>query len=238
MKPEEISVDKFLRNRYGENVLFEPDGNVPPDFVVNSTCAVEVRRLNQQFFSEEKIEGLEQLSFPLYHVLKEVLASFDSQYNGKSYWVFVDYKRPLDKNIREIKSDLQNSLKTIIQTDLSLPYMLQVNKKIKLWLYSSDPVKGQVFRFGGEDDGDAGGWVVPVYIENIRHCITEKSSKIKQYKLRYKEWWLYLVDFMELGLDQEVVKEMKSAISDLGEFNKVAVVNYMGEFLRLDLPSK
>jgi len=116
--------------------------------------------------------------------------------------------------------------------------MLQVNKKIKLWLYSSDPVKGQVFRFGGEDDGDAGGWVVPVYIENIRHCITEKSSKIKQYKLRYKEWWLYLVDFMELGLDQEVVKEMKSAISDLGEFNKVAVVNYMGEFLRLDLPSK
>jgi hypothetical protein len=29
-------------------VEFEPDGNIPPDFVVGGRIAVEVRRLNQQ----------------------------------------------------------------------------------------------------------------------------------------------------------------------------------------------
>jgi hypothetical protein len=47
MKPEEISTNKYLKNLYGGNVVFEPDGNIPPDFLVNSVYAVEVRRLNQ-----------------------------------------------------------------------------------------------------------------------------------------------------------------------------------------------
>jgi hypothetical protein len=238
MKPEEISANKYLKNHYGENVFFEPDGNVPPDFAINSIYAVEVRRLNQQFSNEEKTEGLEKLSFPLYYVLKEVLESFNALYAGKSYLVDIDYRRPLDKNMRKIKSEMQNSLKTFLQTKVSLPCMLKVNEKIEFWVYLSDPINGQVFQFVGERDEDAGGGVISVYIENIRHCIVEKSSKIKQFKSRYKEWWLYLVDYMQLGLDYGDIEKVKSAISDLGEFNKVAIIHYTGEFLLFEISPK
>jgi hypothetical protein len=236
MKPEEIVADKYLRNTYREEIVFEPRGkDTTPDFSIKGVYAVEVRRLNQHFFNGEKKEGLEQLSFPLYDALKEVLASFNSRYSGKSFWVFIDYERPLSKKIREIKLEMQNSLEKFLQNEVSLPYTLQVNEEIEFQVYSSDPLSGRVFRLGGEVDGDAGGWVISVYIENIRHCIAEKSSKIKQYKSLYSEWWLCLIDRMELGLDDDVIKEVRTAISDLGEFNKVSIINYTGEFLLIDI---
>jgi hypothetical protein len=238
MKPEEVSTNKYLKNHFGGNVVFEPDGNVPPDFAVNSIYAVEVRRLNQQFFNEQKTEGLENLSFPLYYVLKEVLRSFNTLYSGKSYLVDMDYRRPLDKNMRQIKSEMHNSLETFLQTEVSLPCMLKVNEKIDFWINSSDAINGQVFQFVGEHDEDAGGGVISVYIENIRHCISAKSSKIKQYKSKYEAWWLYLVDYLELGLDHGEVEKVKSVISDLGEFNKVAVIHYTGELLFFEISPK
>src|SRR5687767_4270989 len=102
--------------------------------------------------------------------------------------------------MQQIKSEMHNSLKTFLQTEVSLPCVLKVNEKIDFWINSSDGINGQVYQYGGERDEDAGGGVIPVYIENIRHCIAEKSSKIERYKSKYKEWWLYLVDYMELGL--------------------------------------
>lgn len=236
MKPEEIVAEKYLRKAYGGNIVYEPRGkDTTPDFSINGVYAVEVRRLNQHFFNGEKTEGLEQLSFPLYDALKEVLASFNSQYSGKSFWVFIDYQRPLGKNMRKLKLEMRNSLEKFLQAEVPLPYTLQVNEEIKFQFYSSVPISGRVFRFGGEGDGDAGGWVISVYIDNVRHCIAEKSSKIKQYESLYREWWLYLVDYMELGLDYDDIKEVKTAISDLGQFNKVAIINYTGEFLLFDI---
>ncbi|MEZ4719401.1 MAG: hypothetical protein R2851_25450 [Caldilineaceae bacterium] len=36
-----------------ENVVYEPDGNIPPDFLVDERIAIEVRRLNQNFVDPE-----------------------------------------------------------------------------------------------------------------------------------------------------------------------------------------
>lgn len=49
MKEEEVMAEEYLRNcGYSANQIeFEPDGSVPPDFVVEKTIAIEVRRLNQ-----------------------------------------------------------------------------------------------------------------------------------------------------------------------------------------------
>jgi hypothetical protein len=238
MKPEEISTNKYLKNLYGGNVVFEPDGNIPPNFLVNSVYAVEVRRLNQQFFEDDHAVGLEKLSYPLADAIKEVLASYDSQYSGKSYWVNIYYKRPLDRNIRQVKSEMQIALNDFLQSDLILPCTIRVNEKIELYIDSSDLVSEQVFRIAIEGDDDAGGGVISTYIQNIRHCIVDKSSKINWCKSRYKNWWLYLVDYMELGLDYGDIERVKSAILDLGEFNRVAIINYSGEFLLFDISTK
>ena len=50
MNIDEARVFKYLKTHFGENVVFEPDGRVPPDFLVDSMFAVEARRLNQYFF--------------------------------------------------------------------------------------------------------------------------------------------------------------------------------------------
>jgi len=236
MKPEEIVVEKYLRKAYGRRIKYEPRGkDTTPDFSIDDVYAVEVRRLNQQFFDGENTEGLEQLSFSIYNVLKDVLVSFDCLYSGKSFWVFIDYERPLGKNMREIKLEMKKTFENFLQAETSLPCTLQVNENIEFQVYSSEPINGKIFRLGGESDGDAGGGVISVYIENIRYCIAEKSLKIKPYISQYREWSLYLVDYMELGLGYNEINGIKNAISDLGEFHKVAIINYTGEFLLFDI---
>ena len=238
MRPEEDAVAKYLEKTQGENVVFEPDGNVPPDFAVNSDIAVEVRRLNQQFMDGKKMEGLEQVSFSIMDVLKEVLVSFDPQYVGKTFGLHIDYERPLNQEMAELKAGMRTALQNFLDADFALPATIQVSESVEFWLYSSVPVNGRVFLQAGEMERDAGGAVISEYIDNIRYCIAKKSSRIGPYRARYKEWWLYLVDTMELGLDYNEIKTVTSAITDLGGFDKVKIVTRNGRHLILDLASK
>jgi hypothetical protein len=47
MDPTERLVAEFLAEQGYTNIVHEPDGNFPPDFLVNGHIAVEVHRLNQ-----------------------------------------------------------------------------------------------------------------------------------------------------------------------------------------------
>jgi hypothetical protein len=59
MKKEEKIAKDYLET-ISNDVVFEPDGNIPPDFKLNQVIAVEVRRLNQNIFKGNKPKGLEQ----------------------------------------------------------------------------------------------------------------------------------------------------------------------------------
>ena len=234
MKPEEIVAEKYLRRTYGENIIYEPlGGNKPPDFSINDVHAVEVRRLNQQFFDGEDTEGLENLSSDIYKPFNEVLNKFNSQYLGRSYWVDVEFKRPLTKNMKQTKMDMQSALETFLQTETPLPCTLEVNEKIKFHIGMIEPIDNRVFLMASESDLD---WLVhdASIIKNIRYCIAQKSLKVNQYKSLYKECWLCLVDQMVLEAGYRI-ESIKSAISDLGEFNKVVIINYAGEFILFDI---
>jgi hypothetical protein len=54
---EQRVADYFASQGYSQ-IVFEPDGNIPPDFCLNGSVAIEVRRLNQTFDDE----GLTQRS--------------------------------------------------------------------------------------------------------------------------------------------------------------------------------
>lgn len=232
MNLDEARVFKYLKTHFDENVVFEPDGKIPPDFLVDSVIAIEVRRLNQHFFSEGRSEGLEQLSFPIFNVFNDVLKSFDSYYKGNTYWVSIDFERPLSTSMRQAKKDMEISLRSFLASGISeFPHTLSVNAKIKFTVYASQPVGGRVFRPAGGLDGDAGGWVVASYIENLRHCIIEKSAKVAQYLPKYSEWWLYLVDYMGWGLDTRETKNLLSSINDIGNFHRVFIISSDGEVL-------
>jgi len=42
----------------------------PPDFSIDSRIAVEVRRLNQHFFTENEVQGLEEHQIPLFKLVE------------------------------------------------------------------------------------------------------------------------------------------------------------------------
>jgi len=198
MNREEQIVFEHLKKLHGENVVFEPERNSTPDFAVNSSVAVEVRRLNQHFFESKKPEGLENLSFPLLDAFTEVLESLNYLYEGKSYFVFIDYKRPLSSNIRQAKKEMELALRNFLTYKVSSsPCEISVNSEITFLFYESNHGNGKLFLVGGSGDSDAGGWIIPVFVENIRHCIDEKSSKVSKRLPKYSEWWLYLVDCIE-----------------------------------------
>jgi hypothetical protein len=236
MNREEQIVFEHLKESYGQNIVFEPENNSTPDFSVNSSIAVEVRRLNQIFFEGGKSEGLESLSFPLESAFEEVLNSLNNLYAGKSYWVFIDYERPLSSGIRQAKKDMELALRKFLDTKVTnFPCEISVNSEITFSIYESNPGNGKLFPVGGSGDSDAGGWVVSVYVENIRHCINEKSSKIEKRLDKYHEWWLYLVDCTGLELSQKETLEVTKEIRSTGNFDKVVVLSYDGQNIFITL---
>jgi len=230
MNREEQVVFEHLKKSYGQNIVFEPEHNSTPDFSINSSIAVEVRRLNQHSFKSTKPEGLESLSFPLERAFKEVLSSLNYLYAGKSYWVFIFYKRSLDSNIRQAKRDMKSALRKFLDIGIvNFPCEISVNSEIDFSIYESNPGNGRLFSVGGSVDSDGGGIVISVYVENIRHCINEKSSKIETRLEKYHEWWLYLVDCMEFGLSQKETSEVLKEIGSTGNFDKVVILSYYGQ---------
>ena len=188
MNREEQITLEYLKRMHGEDVVPVPKHKDPPDLLVGSTIAVEVTRLNQHFFKGGKPEGLEHMSYTLENVLEEVLKSFDYLYAGKSYWVFVDYKRPLGSNFRQVKKEMQLALlKFLDSRTTKFPCEISVNSEITFSIYESNPGNGKLFPLAGSGDFDAGGWVIGIYAENIRHCISKKSSKISKHLEKYRE---------------------------------------------------
>jgi len=65
MNDSEKSVYEYLVGQGFGTVVYEPDGKVPPDFLVDGRIAVEVRRLNQNEKTATGSRGLEEVSKPL-----------------------------------------------------------------------------------------------------------------------------------------------------------------------------
>ncbi len=63
MNKDEKRAKKFLKRHYS-NIQFEPIKNAPPDFLINNNIAVEVRRLNQNYFDGDNPKGLEEDDIP------------------------------------------------------------------------------------------------------------------------------------------------------------------------------
>lgn len=71
---EQVAFD-YLSSRGFISVVYEPDGNVPPDFLVDGRIAVEVRRLNQHEETPNGPRGLEDVAFPLEARMRRLVRS-------------------------------------------------------------------------------------------------------------------------------------------------------------------
>ena len=62
---DEIRAKHYLKTIPHTTLTYEPLGNVTPDFVLDNTIAVEVRRLNKNYLSNDKLVRIENTEIPL-----------------------------------------------------------------------------------------------------------------------------------------------------------------------------
>jgi hypothetical protein len=94
MDASEAIVEKLLRNIGYTSVVFEPDGNIPPDFLADDRIAIEVRRLNQNFDTGNGKKGLEEAAIPLWKNIEKLVLSIKGP-TDKSWFVYFRFSRPV-----------------------------------------------------------------------------------------------------------------------------------------------
>jgi hypothetical protein len=196
---------EYLTFRGFQNIVYEPDGNVPPDFLVDGKIAIEARRLNQHHEQESgELEALETLAIPRQIRLRRLLDSFGGPAQGGASWyVYYKYQRPQLTKDWEIvlRGQLNAFLSAVVQEPDTV---IQVDKHFSLRLTRRREPGRHTFIMAGHSDYNSGAWVVPELEKNINLCIQEKTHKIAPYRTKCPEWWLVLVDFIVGGTREPV----------------------------------
>jgi hypothetical protein len=104
----EKHVAEFLRRR-GHSFSHEPDGNIPPDFVVDDRIAVEVERLIKYHESEiETGRTIAETAIPLWLYIEQLTLELGPPTHDASWDLSYSIRRPIDW--RKLKRDLKQQL--------------------------------------------------------------------------------------------------------------------------------
>lgn len=225
MNTDEKTALKYLEGLNIGKPNYEPDGNIPPDFSFDNNLGIEVRRLNQNYFDNSKVEGLEELQYRINKILDQSLKSFDSKHDGDSYWVFMQYRRPINHNTRSLLKQFTIGLQLFLDSKREDNSKLEVNNFIDLRFIKTNNKFPELFKYGGGSDFNTFGYVNAVFIENVSYCIFEKSKKILGYKSNYTTWWLILVNHLYTQFEDDDITEIRKYLNSTGDFDKVKVLN-------------
>lgn len=202
--------EAFLRSLGFKAVEYEPDGNIPPDFLCDSRVAVEVRRLNHHHESAgESPEALDKKGIALWNAVKRTLLDIGPPTSGRSWWVSYSVKRPLH-DYKKIPKILKNALLDFRANPGDGERKIAVVEGFKLTITPADDVHDLEFVFACASDRDSTGWLFEMMQTNIQLCIEEKTHKIAKVRNGYPEWWLVLVDMIGWGLsefDQQIFND-------------------------------
>jgi len=218
---EKISYE-YLVNHGFTNVVFEPDGNIPPDFLINGSIAVEVRRLNQHIRTNNKNEPIERLQFKIEPKLKEIVEELDIKFPGYSVFISIKYQRPL-----RVTKELVNRIKVGILEHLCLnerQASFKINENLEIRLNRIEGTNSHSLAIGSIIDFDAGGFVISEISKNMIHAISEKGKKIEKYYSRYPTWWLILVDYIGYGISDQEAEQIRRNFDIETTFHKVILI--------------
>ena len=225
MNREEEVAKKYLEGLGLGELVYEPDGNVPPDFLIGGRIAVEVRRLNQHYLKSGQVRSLEEDTIPLWQSTEKLLEEFGPPKDGRSWFVFFRLKRPLP-SWGKLNSLTRACLSRFLLSPSPGPIRFELADGFAITLLESSNVQKGVFCLGGRTDFDAGGFVVSELIRNMAEYIREKELKTGPYRRRYLEWWLVFIDQIGYANDR---KELKEYLSKPEGWDKVILVSPLGD---------
>lgn len=225
MDSSETLVDAHLRHRGFLDIVSEPDGNIPPDFLVNGNIAIEVRRLNQNDFTGPAAKGLEEVAIPLWKKVKTVAAKMGPPINGESWFIHFRYKRPVEE-WKTLEGKIISALAVFMVSKSKTRQVIAkgTNFELEVFCRTSNP-HSDMFVLAGCADDDSGGWLLAEMETNIRHCASEKEGKVAKVRSKYLNWWLALVDYVGYGLDEFDREMFRDQVSITHTWDKIIIIN-------------
>lgn len=223
LKIEEEITKNYLLSIGFSNIIYEPDGNIPPDFLVNRDIAIEVRRLNQFITIDKQDFSIEDQKYRLMPRITNLLNKYTLS-EGHSAYVSVTYSRPII-NYKSITTKLSEIFDKHLDTlDQYKEYIIDNHLKIRI-----KPAKklfeNKAYVYGSISDQDSGGCVIGEIVKSLKKIIPEKEKKIEKVYSKYKEWWLLLVDSTNLGFSGEDFDQLKTSHISSGLFNKILLIS-------------
>jgi hypothetical protein len=222
-KSEKVVAD-YLAHRGYTDVVYEPDGNVPPDFLVDGRIAVEVRRLNQNYEAGGKTSGLEEVAIPLWLRFRRLALSLGPPIHGVSWFVFFRFRRPLE-DWKKLKPKLRQALQGFVKSSVHTKRSLRLGNGFEIEIVRASSPHGTFFVMAGYSDHESGGSVLAEIERNLRICIDEKTRKTAYVRGRYSEWWLVVTDHIGLGLDEFDRTQFRERVRLNHTWDKVILVD-------------
>ena len=228
MNRDEKLAKNLLEGMGFQSVIYEPEGNVPPDFLVDNKIAVEVRRLNQNSVNKYGvIKGLEEESIPLMQKIQNLLETYGSPANSKGWFICIHFERPIP-SWKAIKPEIEKLIDSLKISQPSQPiYHYNLLKNFEIDILPTSTAHACMFMLGASSDGDSGGWVMGELEKNLKFIVVEKYKKIQQFKSKYDEWWLVLPNYIHYGMNQEDVQDFNAHFKFQHDWDKVVMFNPM-----------
>lgn len=225
MDKTEMIARAYLESRGHASVVYEPDGNVPPDFLVDGRVAVEVRRLNQHEATPAGPKGIETAYFVLGPLIRRLVSQLGPSRDGESWFVALSFARPLPP-WSVLRKALRRTLMAFRDSEARSACEIRLFPQVELRLFRGGPTHSTLFVFGALSDYDAGGWLVSEIIRNTAICVEEKTGKVAVVRGRYSEWWLLLVDYIGHGaLDESDYALLRAHLQRPDGWDKLILVD-------------
>lgn len=157
MKEEEQIVRDFLISEGFNSIKFEPDGNIPPDFSINNNIAIEVRRLNENYFNENDRIGNYEEFYRLWDFINHFLQDYKNEKLGASYMLMIGYERPLP-NFADLKRDLKINLDNFLKNPLP-NVKIKITPTFTITLYPIKTRTKHAIHLSSSHDDNGGGAV-------------------------------------------------------------------------------
>jgi hypothetical protein len=236
MDKMEALVERYLRHLGYTDIVHEPDGGIPPDFLIDRRIAVEVRRLDQTHDDGTGPRGLDEAGIPLWAALKRHLAQMGPAVGGTSWFIHVRYSRPIPK-LKTLRRELDQALKPFMSNPVGDHLTRLLPSGIELTGWRTPNGKDTFFSLGAGNDEERGGWILDEMDKNIQLCIAEKTAKIAPYRDRYPVWWLVLPDLIGRGLSAFDESMFHDQVKISHNFDRLVLLNPSNHERAFDVPS-
>lgn len=224
MDPTEHRVYLNLQHQGYDDIQYEPDGNIPPDFLLNGEIAIEVRRLNKNLFHEQEVRGAEEVAIPLWKHVKKLVVSLGPPRHDRSWLVQFRFWRPVE-SWRTLEVKIRRALQAFMLSPQPLRTVLVSGRGFEMQVMPATRAYDSMFVMGGCIDENSGGLLLAEMETNLRYCIREKTRKIERVKTRYQQWWLALVDHIGYGLNDFEQEIFRHQVSIRHDWDKVLIIN-------------